>query len=936
MAEISVGDLVSRLRLDATDFTRGLQTALQSLAQFQQTLAGMQAPLGHVQQGLQRMPQQATPAFQQLNQTITQTVTVFNTLTTNITQARTQAEGFGQSWRAIFQIAGGIGLATSITGIVSALKEFAVGTIEVGARMESLRNSFAALSGSQIQGRQEFDQLFQTAQRLGIAFEPLARGFRQLTAAATQAGVPLQDQMRLMTALAGEARRVGISNEELGRSVTAVAQIFSKGKVSMEELRQQLGEALPTAIAAFARGMGRSVEEVEKLVEAGVSATRAGAALTRGFEAMQREGGNVAEGLQQAFNRFGNEVLRSKDLLTSMVGPLSQVIGLGATYLKQVNDMVAARRLLRDTLAQEATLGAGLKESDLGRLPAEQQRRLKEVQDEIAKQGEENLLLPKWADRFQRDIREANLPRLKEEQAAILAHAVALKEQRREQEQATAAANKATDQRKLQAETIADLTKQMDALRKAQEDYRRSAAIAPELRGRLGGTLEEQARFQQGLQAATRPELEKLTKTVAGLPSDMTLPADIQAQVRAFDTGYGQIGKAIDAIKEKQQAATRAAREDEQARKQALREEAQAAEQEVQQLRQLEQQRQSDIEQIRQIVAGYTTLKVVRDAEKVATLAQGLGTSQYAKEAEAALKIVKASADAEAKLPTLRAQAAASAPAGIAAMQQTRAGESFDQRLQAAIEQQQAARAQRPEVRLRAQATREGVTLTPEREGQLGRLTALREEQERLNEATRIYEEMAGRIGDAFTGALSSIADHTKTVSAAFRDMARSILQSLGQMLVQKGVQALLNIGLGVLTSSTPVGGGGGSGAGGSGAGGSLFPGASSNIMNAQGGAIVNRPTHILAGENPAMNPEYVLNRPQMQALMHQAVRAAPTAGGQAPGISILNFPDRASAEQEAANQRALGQEVVMNVVMSDLSQGSGSKIHRAISTLSR
>mgnify|MGYP003693849155 CR=1 FL=1 len=73
-------------------------------------------------------------------------------------------------------VAGGIGLATSISGIVSALKEFAQASVETATRLESLRNSLSSLAGSVPAGQQQFQRLFETAQQLGVAFEPLAVG----------------------------------------------------------------------------------------------------------------------------------------------------------------------------------------------------------------------------------------------------------------------------------------------------------------------------------------------------------------------------------------------------------------------------------------------------------------------------------------------------------------------------------------------------------------------------------------------------------------------------------------------------------------------------------------------------------------------------------------------------------------------------------------
>ena len=87
----------------------------------------------------------------------------------------------------------------------------------------------------------------------------------------------------------------------------------------------------------------------------------------------------------------------------------------------------------------------------------------------------------------------------------------------------------------------------------------------------------------------------------------------------------------------------------------------------------------------------------------------------------------------------------------------------FDQRLQAAIEQQQATRAERPEAAPACPGhSAKACTLTPEQEGQLTRSTAVRQEQERLTEVVRIYNEAADAVGQSWTSALTSIADHTQ------------------------------------------------------------------------------------------------------------------------------------------------------------------------------
>jgi hypothetical protein len=65
---------------------------------------------------------------------------------------------------------------------------------------------------------------------------------------------------------------------------------------------------------------------------------------------------------------------------------------------------------------------------------------------------------------------------------------------------------------------------------------------------------------------------------------------------------------------------------------------------------------------------------------------------------------------------------------------QRRAATEFDRRLREAIDIQRAPREDRPEVRFRVQAEKEGIELTPEREAQLQQLTELRRQQALPNE----------------------------------------------------------------------------------------------------------------------------------------------------------------------------------------------------------
>lgn len=72
-----------------------------------------------------------------------------------------------------------------------------------------------------------------------------------------------------MKALVDSVARFGGTGESLKRASVAIQQMAGKGVVSMEELRQQLGEAVPTAMRDMADGMGVSMQELAKIVQTG-------------------------------------------------------------------------------------------------------------------------------------------------------------------------------------------------------------------------------------------------------------------------------------------------------------------------------------------------------------------------------------------------------------------------------------------------------------------------------------------------------------------------------------------------------------------------------------------------------------------------------------------------------------------------------------------
>lgn len=958
MAEIVVGDIVAKLRIDASAFQQGVQQANTSLQQLSQQaisqtgyLGQLAAAFGRMQtstqaattstaqltQGMALLNQQAISQTGYLGQLIATLTRMEQAMASVGSTARTAGGGLG-SLSTIFQVAGGIGIATTIAAATSALVEFAKSTVDVGTRMEQLRTTFGALAGSVPAGIQQFQQLFQTAQDLGVAFEPLAKGWRTLTAAATQAGLPLEDQRRLLVALTTEARRTGASNEELSRAIVAVAQTASKGVVSMEELRQQLGEALVTSMAAAARGMGRTTEELEKLVSTGSVRFPAFArALTRGFEEMQAASGKMADGGREAFNRLENAMIALKDRIGTTIMPLLVQMTNWAT---QFVTLLEGSPAFMGTGRQNVQQPAGPFPQDLG-MNANQARELTALNSAIARTEQERT---STGAAVLGGSQQDRLARLREQRDELLAAIRLTQDEATAQAKVTAETNKTTGDRQREADYLDSIRKKLQDVQKAEADFRREAAITPQLLGRPTGTPDEQITFARERQQRLGTPLEDLGKLAAQPPLGVTIPADLLQQIRAVDTQYGKLGQTIDTIREKQQADAKAVRDAERAREKAVRDAESLADHQARQrianeVAEIAEQERK-FKQLQQLAAGYLQTKEATDAQTASTLAADLAGTKYGATAQDLNQAIQDSAKVLGQVDTLLAQAASSWNAYQQAKTAATKEDTALQRMGDMLERLRAPREERLGVRL-DQLGRDVTTEAGQR-----RVVALREaavRQERLNEAARLFEELGSSIGSAWASAFSSIVGGTATVAAAFRQMAQSILQSMAQIAAQEAFRALFKSLGGAISGGGGGGGGsifsglfGGDTSGAVSAGGSGFSdiggavGGFGDVIQAQSGAIVNRPTHMVVGENASTNPEIILNKPQIQALFQQAMQAAPSAGGQSTGgnqIVIVNVASKEQGEQEAARQRMLGRQVIMNYVTEDLQRGESSQI---------
>lgn len=102
-----------------------------------------------------------------------------------------------------------------------------------------------------------------------------------------------------LTAMTDSVARFGGTGEQLKRASIAIQQMAGKGVISMEELRQQLGEAVPTAMRAMADGVGMSMAELAKVVSTGT--LQAQAPLLKMLARMRVENDGAAEAMMETW-----------------------------------------------------------------------------------------------------------------------------------------------------------------------------------------------------------------------------------------------------------------------------------------------------------------------------------------------------------------------------------------------------------------------------------------------------------------------------------------------------------------------------------------------------------------------------------------------------------------------------------------------------------
>lgn len=142
--------------------------------------------------------------------------------------------------------------------------------VETQRQLDQMRNSMIAATGSMTAARSELGFVREESERLGLNLAATSLQYARFAAAAKGSGVEAKEVRRIFVAVSESATVLALSSEQTQGAFRAIEQIMSKGRVQAEELRGQLAERIPGAFEKAARGIGMTVQELNRALDRGL------------------------------------------------------------------------------------------------------------------------------------------------------------------------------------------------------------------------------------------------------------------------------------------------------------------------------------------------------------------------------------------------------------------------------------------------------------------------------------------------------------------------------------------------------------------------------------------------------------------------------------------------------------------------------------------
>jgi tape measure domain-containing protein len=245
-------------------------------------------------------------------------------------------------------------------------------------QLQSFRNTLNAISPSAAEAAKSNAFILSIVDKYNVPLQSARDGFTKLYASMAPAGFRGDEIRGLFESISMGAATFGMSADKVDRVIYAFSQMASKGQVMSEELKGQLGDVLPGAMALFAQAAGfegpAAISKFSAALEDGAFKGENMVKLLKNVQVvMAREFGPGAEGaaltFQGGINRMQNSLTQLYEafepvavgFMNEVVKPLTDGIRVAADGFTAFFQGVAARTPQGAAFAQElAKLGPSL------------------------------------------------------------------------------------------------------------------------------------------------------------------------------------------------------------------------------------------------------------------------------------------------------------------------------------------------------------------------------------------------------------------------------------------------------------------------------------------------------------------------------------------------------------------------------------------------
>lgn len=196
------------------------------------------------------------------------------------------------------------------------------------AQLQSFRNTLNAVSPTAEEAAASNRLILDLVEKYNVPLQSARDGFTKLYASMAPSGFKGDEIRELFTGITKAAATFGMSAIKVDRVNYAFAQMASKGQVMSEELKGQLGDVLPGAMALFAEAAGfkgpKAIQDFSAALEDGRYKGEAMVALLKNVGiVMNKEFGPGAEGAALTFQGIINRMQNSMKLLYESLEPVA-------------------------------------------------------------------------------------------------------------------------------------------------------------------------------------------------------------------------------------------------------------------------------------------------------------------------------------------------------------------------------------------------------------------------------------------------------------------------------------------------------------------------------------------------------------------------------------------------------------------------------------